>query len=79
MIHTTFSELWALFLWGVFVLVGGLLLAEWWQRRRRWQREHRYQVMCRLCHEVFQDTTPESLVTCPCCGALNERRRPRQL
>lgn len=79
MIQTTFNELVAAFLWGVFLLVSGLALGGWWRRRSRYQKERRHLVMCRLCHELFVDANSTPLATCPHCDALNERRGPRQL
>jgi hypothetical protein len=77
MITTTFDALMSHYVWVVVALVGLLWVCGEWRRMRRWRRERKYEVVCRLCACVFRDVSPEPLVVCPSCQALNERRRPR--
>lgn len=34
-------------------------------------------VICRLCLHAFQTSSPEKIVSCPHCGALNEKGEDR--
>jgi uncharacterized paraquat-inducible protein A len=79
MIQTSLSTLIATYLWALLLLVGIIWLTGEWRRRRRWRRESRHDVICRLCNEIFRDDSGQKHVTCPNCAALNERRRPREL
>ena len=79
MFQTTLSDLLAHYLWLMVALVGLIWLAGEWNRLRRWRRERRHEVVCRLCARMFHDESAEKLVTCPGCHALNERRRPRSI
>jgi hypothetical protein len=79
MIQTSLSTLLSSYLWGLMLLVGLIWLTGEWHRRHRRRLERRHDVICRLCHEIFRDPSSESLITCPNCAALNERRQPREL
>lgn len=79
MFQTTFSDLLAHYVWVLLAVVGLIWVVGEWRRLRRWRRERRGEVACRLCGRVFHDPTPEALVPCPSCQALNERRGPREI
>ena len=38
-----------------------------------------HRVVCRLCLHAFEDTGHVKIVTCPHCGAANEKGRSRRL
>ena len=38
-----------------------------------------HRVVCRLCLHAFEDTSHLGIVTCPACGASNEKGRGRRL
>lgn len=78
-IQTSLANLLSHYLWALLSLVGAIWLFGEWHRRQRWRRERRHDVVCRLCNEVFRDTSTEKLVVCPICQAVNERRRPREI
>jgi hypothetical protein len=79
MFPTTFSTLLTHYIWLLLAGVGLIWLIGEWRRLRRWHRERRFDVLCRLCGEVFRDESSEHFVTCPFCEARNERRRPREI
>ena len=43
------------------------------------KRSARNRVICRLCQHAFEDANPGKMVTCPACGARNEKGRGRRL
>ena len=42
-------------------------------------RSARSRVICRLCLHAFEESNPGKTVTCPACGAANEKGRSRRL
>ena len=60
----------------LLILLGGLALvwiaAEIFQRGRDKRRRKNF-VICSICEHTFEDTSGKELVSCPGCGALNER------
>ena len=64
------------------ILLGGLFLvwvaAELFQRGRDKRRRKNF-VVCGICELPFEDTSGEDLVSCPGCGALNERGSVREI
>ena len=64
------------------ILLGGLALvwiaAEIFQRGKEKKRRRNF-VVCSICEHAFEDTSEEELVSCPGCGALNERESVREI
>ncbi len=51
-------------------------------RTLHWRVEKRAlanRVICRLCLHAFEDPSHVTIVTCPACGAANEKGRSRRL
>jgi hypothetical protein len=79
MFPTTFAALFTHYIWLPLFAVGLIWFIGEWRRHRRGRHERRFDVLCRLCGNLFRDESGEPLVTCPSCQALNERRRPREI
>jgi hypothetical protein len=46
---------------------------------RRARRRRRDFVICGICDHIYEDRTTRKIVSCPRCGALNERGKVREI
>lgn len=75
----TLSEFVVALLAGSGLLVLCLTLLSRALQARAERRALARRVICRLCLHAFEVPGHDKLVTCPACGALNERGRGRRL
>lgn len=66
-------------LWGSAAAVLLCSLFSKLSRARAERRALAHRVTCRLCLHSFQDYSHQRVVTCPICGAANEKGRSRRL
>ncbi len=79
MIHLTLTHLILVYL----VLILGVLFCVWVSgeilRSRRERQMRKNYVICGICDHIYEDRTGKTLLTCPRCGALNERGKVREI
>lgn len=75
MIELTLTELAVAIVGGCLVFVAGAVAISRWGNRNAERRGIRSRVICRICRHVFEDQGHEHLVTCPECGASNEKTK----
>ena len=64
---------------GAFVVVPVIAIGSRLLHNRVEKRSLGNRVVCRLCLHAFEDTHSVKMVSCPACGALNEKGRTRRL
>lgn len=64
---------------GAFVVVPVIAIGSRLLHNRVERRSLGNRIVCRLCLHAFEDTNPVKMVSCPACGALNEKGRSRRL
>ena len=79
MFQVSLTNLIVVSLVAVLAVVSVLWLAGERGRRRRERERLKHTVLCRICGEVFEDEGGEAIVSCPSCGARNERERIREI
>ncbi|MCU0780794.1 MAG: hypothetical protein MUF04_06805 [Akkermansiaceae bacterium] len=69
------------FVWWVLsgsaALVLGSALFSRYLHARTERRALTRRAICRLCLHAFEDSSRDRLISCPACGALNEKRPPQ--
>jgi hypothetical protein len=75
----TLADFVSLTLFGSFALVLIFSLISRVHRLRSESRALARRVVCRLCLHAFEDASRDSIVSCPHCGAANEKGRTRRL
>jgi protein-arginine kinase activator protein McsA len=60
---------------GAFVAVVFLAMVSRYLHNRVEKRSLSHRVICRLCLHAFEDTSHVKNVSCPACGAANEKGR----